>query len=129
MVYLHAGRFGLQEPCAVPLSDDTFLTKNGRSGDELLAHGGLYPEEVFIPWLEFTRDRSPIDLEVTLVGHGVAGSQGESQFSIYNPSELVVQLIRLEISINNTYFDLTETVDSMDSLERRLLWASWPSKQ
>lgn len=129
VAYLHAGRFGLHEPCAVLISDDSFLTSDGRSGNELFAHGGLYPEEVFIPWLEYTRDRSPVDLEVALKGRGVAGSEGELQLSVDNPSELAVRLTRLEISINNIYFDLTETVDSMSSERVHLSWASWPSKQ
>ena len=129
VVYLHPGRFGLHEPCVVVLSDDSFLTADGRGGSELFAHGGLYPEEVLIPWLEFTRDRSPIELEIALEGRGVAGSQGELHLKVDNPSELAVRLVRLEISINNAYFDLTETVDSMSSTELRLPWASWPTKQ
>ena len=129
VVYLHAGRFGLNAPCAVPLSDESFLTADGRSGTDLFAHGGLYPEEVLVPWLEFTRDRSPLDLEVTLTGRGVAGSQGELRLSVGNPSELNVELTRLEISKNKAYFDMAETVDSMSSRQFDIVWASWPSKQ
>lgn len=129
IVYLHAGRFGLREPCAVPLSDESFLTADGKSGTDLFAHGGLYPEEVLIPWLEFTRDRSLLDIEGELKGRGVAGSQGELRLSVNNPSELPVQLMRLELSRNDAYFDLAETVDSMSSREIDLIWASWPSKQ
>lgn len=129
IVYLHAGRFGLHAPCAVSLSDESFLTSDGRSGSDLFTHGGLYPEEVLIPWLEFIRDRSPLDLEVALRGTGVAGSQGELRLSVDNPSELTVQLTRLEISRNDAYFDLTETVDSMSYRELGLIWVSWPSKQ
>ncbi len=129
IVYLHAGRFGLHEPCAVVLSQDSFLTSDGRGGSELFAHGGLYPEEVLIPWLEFTRDRNPIELRVVLEGRGVAGSQGELHLKVDNPSELAVRLVRLEISIDSTYFDLTETVDSMNSTELRLPWTSWPTKR
>jgi hypothetical protein len=129
IVYLHAGRFGLHEPCAVMLSDDSFLTSDGRSGSELFAHGGLYPEEVLIPWLEFTRDRSPIELAVTLEGRGVAGSQDELRLKVDNPSELDVSLVRLELSVNGTYFDLTETVNSMGSAELRLPWTPWPTER
>jgi ATP-dependent Lon protease len=129
VVYLHAGRFGLHEPCAVVLSNDSFLTSDGRGGSELFAHGGLYPEEVLMPWLEFTRDRSPIELGFALEGRGVAGSQGELHLKVHNPSELAVRLVRLEIAINDAYFDLTETVDSMSSTELRLPWASWPTKR
>ena len=129
IVYLHAGRFGLHVPCAVSLSDESFLTADGKGGVDLFAHGGLYPEEVLIPWLEFTRDRSLLDIEGELKGRGVAGSQGELRLSVNNPSELTVQLTRLEISRNDAYFDLTETVDSMSSRELDLVWVSWPSKQ
>ncbi len=129
IVYLHAGRFGLHEPCAVPLSDESFLTADGKSGTDLFAHGGLYPEEVLIPWLEFTRDRSLLEIEGGLKGRGVAGSQGELRLSVNNPSALPIRLTRLEMSRNDTYFDLTETVDSMSSSELDLIWLSWPSKQ
>lgn len=129
IVYLHPRRFGLQAPCAVPLSDESFLTSDGRGGNDLFTHGGLYPEEVLIPWLEFTRDRSPLDIGVSLSGIGVAGSQGELHLSVNNPSELHVQLMRLELSRNDAYFDLADTVDSMSSRELDLVWTSWPSKQ
>lgn len=129
IVYLHAGRFGLHEPCAAPLSDKSFLTADGKSGTDLFAHGGLYPEEVLIPWLEFTRDRSLLEIEGGLKGRSVAGSQGELHLSVNNPSALPIRLTRLEISRNDTYFDLTETVNSMSSREFDLIWVSWPSKQ
>ncbi len=129
IAYLHAGRFGLHVFCAVSLSDKSFLSSDGKSGTDLFSHGGLYPEEALIPWLEFTRDRSPLDLEARLEGRGVAGSQGELRLTVSNPSELAVQLTRLEISRNGAYFDLDETVESMKSRELNLLWASWPSRQ
>ena len=129
IAYLHAGRFGLQVPCAIPLSDESFLTADGKRGTDLFAHGGLYPEEVLIPWLNFTRDRGLLDIEGELTGTGVAGSQGELRLSVNNSSELPVQLMRLELSRNDTYFDLMETVDSMSSREIDLIWVSWPSKQ
>lgn len=129
IAYLHAGRFGLDVFCAVSLSDESFVTSDGRGGSDLFAHGGVYPEEVLIPWLELTRDRSPLDIEATLEGTGIAGSQEEFRLTVNNPSQLNVRLLRLEISRSNVCFDFTETVGSMGSEELDLVWPSWPSKQ
>jgi hypothetical protein len=70
-----------------------------------------------------------LHLEVTLSGRGVAGSEGKLHLSVNNPSDLPIELVRLELSRDNVYFDLAETIDAMSPGEVELTWASWPSSQ
>ncbi len=102
LAYLDAGAFGLPQHCAVVLSDDAFRTSSGQGGITSFAHGGLYPEEVFIPWLEFTRDRSLPNLEVSLAGSGVAGAGGEMMLSIRNLGRVAVKVMNLETSLGGS---------------------------
>lgn len=53
VVYLHGERFGLPNDAALCLNDDSFYTNDGKTGVEFYPHGGVYPEEVIIPWLVF----------------------------------------------------------------------------
>lgn len=41
---------------AVSLTEDAFETNDGRGGQERYPHGGLYPEEIIVPWLALAGD-------------------------------------------------------------------------
>lgn len=129
IVYLHPDRFGLAQPCAVVLSGESFLTSDGKTGNESFPHGGLYPEEVLIPWLELTRDRDPLNLQAVLSGRGVAGAHGRLSLRVDNLSDLPVRLLQLEISGRDLRMDIDQLVGPMSFREVEQDWAPWPSSR
>lgn len=129
IVYLHPARLGLAEPCAIVLSDDSFLTSDGKTGSEAFPHGGLYPEEVLIPWITLTRDRNPLSLQPTLEGQGNAGASGTLVLRVYNPSDLPIRLVRLEVSVGDLRIELNRTVGPMGEQTVEKDWAPWPYKR
>jgi hypothetical protein len=99
LAYLHPARFGLPpgQSYALILSEEAFLTSDERGGAEPYPHGGVFPEEVFVPWLEFSRDREPIHLNVTVQGEGEEGKPGTATLCIINTSAVGVRLTSLQI--------------------------------
>lgn len=84
VAYLHRSSFGLRDHAAVVLSESSFLTNDGKTGSELYPHGGLFPEEVIIPWLVFMRDYVQPNVEVRLAGSARAGASGEAMVELRN---------------------------------------------
>lgn len=83
----------------VSLTDACFETNDGRGGEEWFPHGGVFPEEVFVPWIELTRDSEILTPELALTGHGRTQGAGHLELSIVNTNEfsLVVEWIELRI--------------------------------
>lgn len=106
IAYLHPSRFGLpdNQAYAVVLSEKAFLTADSRGGAEPYPHGGLFPEEVLVPWIEFVRDRGPIKIEVVLRGKGQEGRSGTAELVVTNLSDISVKLTSLTVG------DLAETL-------------------
>jgi hypothetical protein len=50
---VHPERFGLLQPAIVAIGEDSFVNSDGSKGAEWFPHGGVWPEEVIIPWLEY----------------------------------------------------------------------------
>lgn len=128
LAYLNAGTFGLPQHCAVLLTDESFLTSDGRGGTDFFVHGGLYPEEVFIPWIEFTRDRGLPNLQSSLAGGGVAGAEGSMMLSVKNLSDVAVKLVGLETAVGRT-FEISRELRPMTVEEISIPWTPWPSAQ
>jgi hypothetical protein len=130
LVYLKPERFRLSEDCAVVLDEALFCTNDGRTGSEVFPHGGLYPEEVIVPWVELWRDQTPPKLECVLKGEATAGKQGEVTLLVRNPSETEVRVKGLHLSWRGKEctLPLERTVGSMreDSIPAEL--PEWPTQ-
>ena len=129
VAFLEPGRFGIPDDAAVVLSDAAFVTNDGRSGAEPFPHGGVLPEEVLIPWLQFTRDRGPIKLTIRITGSGRAGANGRIKIEIDNASTVQVQLV--EISLSNMEEPLLPnwSLNPMQRANREWSVAAWPAKR
>lgn len=130
LVFLHGGRFGLRDDTAIILSEAAFHTTDGKTGSELFPHGGLYPEEVVIPWLIYARDVAQPQVEIEIHGHGQAGKRGVITIRVTNLDDTEVSLARLAIhSTQGASYSLpldwqvapSSIVTQMHSLE------PWPS--
>jgi len=127
VAYLHPQRFGLPVSCAILLSGDAFSGSSGTKVSEAYPHGGVYPEEVFIPWAQFTRDRKPLDLSIAVNGSGTARARGELQATVLNPSDLVIRITRLELPALKVGFDLEEKGAAMSTTKIGIAVAVWPT--
>ena len=104
IVYLHGVRFGLAQDVAVVLNQDTFRTNDGKGGTEVYPHGGLFPEEVIVPWMVFARDVEVPKLTVSISGEGTAGKGGQLILYVSNLGDVKVTLeeVRLQFPIRGT---------------------------
>jgi hypothetical protein len=99
VVSLSWEQFRLPAATSVMVARDrgAFTQKNGASGTVSFPHGGLWPEEVVVPWMTFARDaRAPI-LRIHVVGTGRTGGAGKLIFTIDNSGTTAVTVERLSL--------------------------------
>jgi hypothetical protein len=89
---LHPERYGLSQAAIVAIAEDSFVNTDGSRGADWFPHGGLWPEEVIIPWLEFRRDAEPPRVDGRISGAGVEGREGEIEIHLTNSSQLELQV-------------------------------------
>lgn len=88
----------------VIVNDDGAFTTNesdvagARGGVEKFAHGGIFPEEVVVPWMVFGRDVAPVSLGGVLTGKGRAGREGRAKLRLSNASNRALTLESIELS-------------------------------
>lgn len=94
---LSAEAFQTPHDLRIPLNQDSFKTNDGKSGKERYPHGGLYPEEVIVPWFVYQRDHALPKLHITLRGSGQAGTPGILTLEISNLNDIPIQIQHLLI--------------------------------
>jgi hypothetical protein len=82
--------------CAVMLSGDCFLTIDGKTGEELFPHGGMYPEEVLVPWCEVDRDAEPPNVLCKASGSARESRKGEVSLLFVNAGQVDVKILSAE---------------------------------
>jgi hypothetical protein len=128
---LHNGTFHIDQDAAVILSEDSFFMEDGKKGAELFPHGGVFPEEVIIPWIEIGRDTHPPKLACRVDGEAQEGTSGLLRITVKNPGSLDLRLLRLHIAFGSQHaveIPLNETIGAWESklIEKRI--DRWPSE-
>lgn len=100
LVYLHAERYGLTHHVAVPLDTDMFVAEGGRGGEEQYAHGGIYPEEVIVPWLVYVQDVQAPRLRCRVIVRGQVGKEGTLRLELANLEEYALSVRVLELRMD-----------------------------
>ena len=79
LVPLKPERFRLPESITAWVATDAnaFVQSNGSGGKVAFPHGGLWPEEVIVPWFSFVRDAKLPALQISLQGSGRTGGWDE----------------------------------------------------
>lgn len=131
LVYLDPSRFGLPlgQVYAVITSDEAFKITDGRKGNEPFPHGGLFPEEVLIPWLEFTRDRVPLLVKATLRGEGEEGKVGKGILIVTNSNYTPITLVDLVVEATGMHVAINKEVGDLQESSLEVTLPEWPSKQ
>jgi hypothetical protein len=127
IAYLHPERYGLPQTCALVLDGNAFVASDGRGGRESFPHGGIYPEEVLIPWIQLSRDRGTVSINAKLSGTGVGGSTGEYVLEIINASPIRIEIREFIIPNININLPLRFSINPMDKTIKLISGVYWPT--
>ena len=128
VAYLDAHRFELTQDAAIVLSDASFKKQDGRTGTDAFPHGGVYPEEVLIPWWVIGRDVKLLTPVIELSGKGVGTRIGNLVLSIQNPSPVPLDVQALTISWHPSPFELNFVVEPQSKRQVEIQ-VPWPTKK
>lgn len=127
IAYLSRSAFSTPADFAVVLSGESFHTQDGRRGNDAFPHGGVFPEEVLIPWWVLARDTRRQPLQAELSGKGKAGRAAAMVLTVRNPNPVEVEVSRLELLSPTTHtFPVGEVVPPMGEMRFQAELAPWP---
>lgn len=126
---LHPERFGLLQPALVSIAEDSFVNSDGSKGADWFPHGGVWPEEVIIPWLEYQRDAEPPHVDGRISGAGVEGRDGEIEIHLTNSSPLELDVLSVLIYGGDLdhEFPLNQKLSPRDAKAITCRLSPWPS--
>lgn len=123
-VELYGERFGIQYNLRIAWGEESFSRINGA---EAYPHGGLFPEEVIVPWFIFQRDAQPPALEINLTGAGEADMSGELWVSILNQSPLALECREVRFSHDVT-LNIAWQIPPLSKQSFNVSLTPWPPK-
>lgn len=126
VILVYGERFDVGHDLVISLYEDTFKTNDGKRGSESYPHGGLFPEEVIVPWLIFERDVSA-EIEVSINGEGNAGKEGILQVHITNLNDIHLTLFSVRMS-TGAQQDGEWEISPRASVTEKIHIHPWPTK-
>ncbi|QJX47823.1 hypothetical protein HMJ29_13070 [Hymenobacter taeanensis] len=103
------------------------------SGADNFSHGGLWPEEVVVPWLSLSRHVSPARLSGSAAGRGRVGATGSVTVQLTHHGDHTVQVRRLVLAwpTTGTVHELpaAATLPGKQTTTLTLPLADWPAGQ
>lgn len=129
LIWLNPSAFFLPEGHAYVVRSDTlaFSPVNNAGGLEVYPHGGLYPEEVMVPWVTMETQVEAPDLAVFARGSGTTGAMGELVLSIANPSRYSVVLEQLELEDDIVLSGPVVSLSPFQNAEATFPVQNWPA--
>lgn len=131
LVFLSKDRFGLiSDDAAVILTDHAFRSEKQKK--EICTHGGLFPEEVIIPWMVFERNISKPEIEIKINGKGQANQPGSVKVTVVNPSAIDIVISKIEFVFNEDDKYGLNVNQEIAGLEKRVFEINipvWPSSE
>ncbi len=131
IAYLSKDRFGLMDEDAAVILDDTAF-KHPTYSQEYSTHGGLFPEEVIIPWMVFEREIVRPELAFTISGEGQATFPGMVKFEVVNSSSVNLKLVKVMfvLGLGNS-FEITqqEELPGFRKTPFEINIPTWPSSE
>jgi hypothetical protein len=115
----------------VALTDEAFVTSDGRGGEEWFPHGGLFPEEVLVPWIELERDLAVPSPVVAIKGDGRAYGSGTLEVVVTNIASIPLELqeVLLEFRQRKVTVRIGETVGPSSKVTISRPIELWPAPQ
>jgi len=130
LVYLFSESFGLIHNTIIPLDESSFRMADERGGSELYPHGGLFPEEVIVPWIVLARDFVKPSVEISLSGSGKARRSGKLQVKVLNLGEVSLTIQDLVVNFRSgrpieLYLD--ESLKACSDWHKEIEIENWPA--
>ncbi|GAA4382161.1 hypothetical protein GCM10023186_22230 [Hymenobacter koreensis] len=101
--WLDPDRYRLPDWVAVARTDASFkiVNNNGgmRGGTDLFPHGGAWPEEVVVPWIELHSQLAKLIVGGILTGEARSNRTGTATLRLVNSSPRLARLRRVEVII------------------------------
>jgi hypothetical protein len=123
-VELYGERFGMAHNLRLAWGEASFAHTNGT---EAYPHGGLFPEEVIVPWFVYQRDAQPVRLEIAISGAGEAEMSGEVSVSILNKSPLALECRQIRFS-HDSKIDCNWHIPPLSERQFHESLTPWPPK-
>ena len=123
-VELYGERFGVAYNLRLAWGEASFAPVNGT---EAYPHGGLFPEEVIVPWFVFQRDVQPASLEIAISGAGEAEMSGKVSVSILNQSPLALECREIRFS-HGFALNVNWHISPLSKCQFEQLLTPWPPK-
>lgn len=131
LVFLSKDRFGLlSDDAAVILTDHAFRSEKQKK--EISTHGGLFPEEVIIPWMVFERNLSRPEINIKISGKGQANQPGSAKILVINPSSIDITISKIMFVFNEEdkyVIDVDQKIPGMDKRDFDINLPAWPSSE
>lgn len=96
VVAVHGERFEMTNDMLIAWSEASF--RNDQAGYDPYPHGGLFPEEVVVPWFVFVRDAKTPVLDIVISGKGEAKHVGSLTIAIVNTSQTALECLSISFS-------------------------------
>jgi len=131
IAYLSKERFGTKHDLIIPLGEDAFLVNGKSKKMELYSHGGLFPEEVIVPWYVFMKPEVRPNVSIVLSGKGQSQKKATASIVITNSSNIVITLEKIIIdcqSIERIEKDYSLEISPLSKCEIQFDFSSWPSQ-
>ena len=130
VAYLLGDSFGMLFDVAIPLDEGAFKDNNNRAGTELFPHGGIFPEEVILPWIVLARDMVQPEVTINIRGNGRARREGTFHVMIINKSDVEVTLEGFTITLRTgamIVLDAEQRISARSQAKIELPYNPWPS--
>jgi len=130
VAYLMADHYGLSVDVAIPLDEGAFKDNNNRSGSELFPHGGIFPEEVILPWIVLARDQAQPEATITISGTGRARRDGKFVVTVMNKSDidLFLETVTLTLRTGTTInLNADQKIPARTQIPAEIPYSPWPS--
>lgn len=131
--WLDPERYRLPDWIAVARTDASFkiVVSNGsmRGGDDIFPHGGAWPEEVVVPWIELQSRLSELEVHGLLFGEARSGRPATATLRLTNSSPRQAQLRQVKISIprlDPVLLELDELIPGLSELPFSIDLPRWP---
>ncbi|WP_192822482.1 hypothetical protein [Rufibacter sp. LB8] len=131
--WLDPDRFKLPDWVAIARSDASFKivshTGSMRGGTDIFPHGGAWPEEVVVPWIELQSNLEPLMIGGFLSGESRSYRQGKAELHLNNSSSRPARLRKVKVQIprvDDLEIEFDELLPGTIGISKSIEIPRWP---